>query len=77
MMLMVPAPAKTAGIVKTPVPTILPTTSPVAEVSPMARDLSRSRAVRGGPGDGRAADAPGVEVIVFGSGTTEELILLP
>ena len=31
---MVPAPAITAGIVNTPVPTMLPMTSPVAEVSP-------------------------------------------
>ena len=31
---MVPAPASTAGIVNTPVPTMLPMTSPVAEVSP-------------------------------------------
>ncbi len=31
---MVPAPAITAGMVNTPVPTMLPMTSPVAEVSP-------------------------------------------
>ena len=31
---MVPAPAITAGIVKTPVPTMLPITKPVAEVRP-------------------------------------------
>ena len=29
---MVPAPASTAGMVKTPVPTMLPMTRPVAEV---------------------------------------------
>jgi hypothetical protein len=34
---MVPAPASTAGMVNTPVPTILPTTSPVADVSPKLR----------------------------------------
>jgi hypothetical protein len=34
MMPMVPAPAITAGIVKTPVPTMLPITRPVAEVRP-------------------------------------------
>ena len=33
---MVPAPASTAGMVNTPVPTMLPMTSPVAEVSPSA-----------------------------------------
>jgi hypothetical protein len=33
-MLIVPAPAMTAGIVKTPVPTMLPTTSAVADVRP-------------------------------------------
>ena len=33
---MVPAPASTAGMVNTPVPTMLPMTSPVAEVSPRA-----------------------------------------
>ena len=32
----VPAPASTAGMVKTPVPTMLPITSPVAEVRPKA-----------------------------------------
>ena len=31
---MVPAPAITAGIVNTPVPMMLPTTSPVADVNP-------------------------------------------
>jgi hypothetical protein len=31
---MVPAPANTAGIVNTPVPTMLPMTSPVADVKP-------------------------------------------
>ena len=40
---MVPAPASTAGIVNTPVPTMLPTTSPVAEVSPKAWALSLFR----------------------------------
>ena len=34
---LVPAPARTAGIAKTPVPMMLPMTSPVAEVSPSAR----------------------------------------
>ena len=34
---LVPAPARTAGIAKIPVPMMLPTTSPVAEVSPSAR----------------------------------------
>jgi hypothetical protein len=31
---LVPAPASTAGMAKTPVPTMLPTTSPVADVRP-------------------------------------------
>src|SRR5450755_4370480 len=34
---LVPAPARTAGITNTPVPMMLPTTSPVAEVTPRAR----------------------------------------
>jgi len=34
---LVPAPASTAGIVNTPVPMMLPTTNPVAEVSPRER----------------------------------------
>ena len=33
---MVPAPASTAGMVNTPVPMTLPTTSPVADVRPSA-----------------------------------------
>jgi hypothetical protein len=49
---MVPAPASTAGIVNTPVPTMLPTTSPVADVSPMAWALSRFLADIGGTGGG-------------------------
>jgi hypothetical protein len=56
---MVPAPASTAGIVKTPVPTMLPTTSPVAEVNPKARTLASLRGERGS-GD---VETP------FGSGT--------
>ena len=46
---MVPAPASTAGIVNTPVPTMLPMTSPVAEVSPMAWAFSLFRGDIGGP----------------------------
>jgi len=34
---LVPAPASTAGMVKTPVPMMLPMTRPVAEVRPKAR----------------------------------------
>ena len=40
---MVPAPASTAGMVNTPVPTMLPITSPVADVSPRAWAFSRLR----------------------------------
>jgi len=50
MIPMVPAPASTAGIVNTPVPTILPTTSPVAEVSPMTWAFSLFRDGIGRPG---------------------------
>ena len=49
---MVPAPASTAGMVNTPVPTMLPITSPVADVKPrewaffsLRGDIGRS----GGP----------------------------
>ena len=38
-----PAPARTAGMVNTPVPTMLPMTSPVAEVKPSACAFSRFR----------------------------------
>jgi hypothetical protein len=49
----VSAPASTAGMVKTPVPTTLPTTSPVAEVNPKAWALALLRGERaiGGVGD--------------------------
>jgi hypothetical protein len=40
---LVPAPASTAGMAKTPVPTMLPTTRPVADVSPRARALLCAR----------------------------------
>ena len=43
---LVPAPAITAGIVKTPVPMMLPTTSAVAEVSPSFRAGPLSAVVR-------------------------------
>ena len=51
MIELVPAPASTAGMAKTPVPTMLPTTRPVADVRPSARafwwaqphDLARRR----------------------------------
>ncbi len=45
---LVPAPAKTAGIVNTPVPMMLPMTSAVAEGRPKAR----ARSVAGEPGVG-------------------------
>lgn len=45
---LVPAPAKTAGIVNTPVPMMLPITSAVAEGRPNAR----ARSVAGEPGVG-------------------------
>ena len=44
---MVPAPASTAGIVNTPVPTMLPMTSPVAEVNPKAWAFSSFRGDNG------------------------------
>ena len=47
---MVPAPAMTAGMVNTPVPTMLPMTRPVAEVRPRAWAFFRFRRERGGPG---------------------------
>ena len=40
---MVPAPASTAGMVNTPVPMMLPMTSPVAEVRPSARAFCCAR----------------------------------
>ena len=49
----VPAPASTAGIVNTPVPTMLPTTSPVADVRPKVWAFFSLRADMAGSG-GRA-----------------------
>ncbi|HEX4088514.1 MAG TPA: arginine deiminase family protein [Trebonia sp.] len=40
---LVPAPASTAGMANTPVPTMLPTTRPVADVRPSAWDLRCAR----------------------------------
>ncbi len=54
---MVPAPASTAGIVNTPVPTMLPITSPVAEVTPRACAFSSLRWLSG---RGAGAGATGV-----------------
>ena len=45
---MVPAPASTAGMVNTPVPTMLPTTSPVADVRPSEWAFFSLRADSGG-----------------------------
>ena len=53
----VPAPASTAGIVKTPVPTMLPMTSPVADVSPSAWAFCWFRGEISGPAE-PAAGAP-------------------
>jgi hypothetical protein len=50
MIPMVPAPASTAGMVKTPVPTMLPMTKPVAEVSPRAWAFSLFRGESGWSG---------------------------
>ena len=47
---MVPAPAKTAGMVNTPVPTMLPMTRPVAEVRPSEWALLSFRCDIGGTG---------------------------
>ena len=61
-----PAPASTAGMVNTPVPTMLPMTSPVAEVSPNAwafslfrGDIGRARGV--GLEADRTTTEPGVD----------------
>src|ERR1039458_7598442 len=54
-----PTPTSAAGIVTTPGPTMLPTTSPVAEVSPMAWALSLFRADIGGSGGTRCRGTSG------------------
>ena len=54
---MVPAPAITAGMVNTPVPTMLPITNPVAEVRPRVRALSW---LRGDSGCSGGAGSRGV-----------------
>jgi len=45
---LVPAPASTAGIVNTPIPMMLPITSPVAEVTPMERAFTSSDGAHAG-----------------------------
>ena len=56
MMPMVPAPAITAGMVNTPVPTMLPMTSPVAEVRPNAWAFFWLRGDSGGPAPSGVSD---------------------
>ncbi|BBY65826.1 hypothetical protein MHEL_40690 [Mycolicibacterium helvum] len=68
----VPAPASTAGMVKTPVPTMLPTTSPVADVKPRARDLSWSRGELAAVG----GDSPAPLTFGLGSAPTNWFIWL-
>ena len=67
---LVPAPASTAGMVNTPVPMMLPITSPVAEVSPRARAFAHLSEIRALPGP-RAASAHGD---AWKSGTSETLL---
>jgi hypothetical protein len=52
----VPAPANTAGMVNTPVPTMLPMTSPVAEVKPREWAFFSLRGDNGGLSGG--SDSP-------------------
>ena len=56
MIEIVPAPAMTAGIVNTPVPTMLPMTSAVAEGKP------RARAALAAGGGGVASGTSGVSI---------------
>src|SRR5579871_2216465 len=69
---MVPAPAMTAGIVKTPVPTMLPTTSPVAEVSPSVWAFLVPRSDRT-PG-GVVGGCGGAEWFVVGSTVSVDML---
>ena len=61
----VPAPARTAGIVNTPVPTMLPITRPVADVRPKAWALASSRGVSG-PSLGAVGAAGGALMSTIG-----------
>ena len=67
---MVPAPAMTAGMVKTPVPTMLPMTRPVADVSPRVWAFCSLRGESAGPsgaGGGGGAAWGGSVVKVIGT----------
>ena len=64
---LVPAPAITAGIVKTPVPMMLPMTSAVADVSPSERARWSSGPGEGAPAVGGALTAGSIVAVMVTS----------